>query len=625
MTGGASGPCADSLSEGRVERPITQPERAISQTAPSALRATPDTLTRAPRRIHRNESRPGRGGRGRRALSDARARSLKFPGLPGTGRLWLGVIHWAFVRFRPKVLVLAALAFAIPAYADGPLLHEYIAPDPAEDLRMGATTQDGAMPAAIDTRSGVLPAPSAPRTNSAASQVAYGGSATPDSIDASYRIDRDTSRPEAVRYDDPFIPAVTPFKRLYAYDGLDDGFELVVHDKQLRTLTIGGEARPDDDQFYGDLFVDIVPGVPVRIPSVGPGARVLVARAEPALRFELSRDGADNWFIVGDARKRVRLVLELAIARRIFGSEFGEVSWAELGRSVPALPPSARASAREVLNAVGISQAQAPAEAVRTLVNYFRTFSPSDDAPRASSGSALYSELALSKKGVCRHRAYAFVVTALALGIPARLVRNEAHAWVEVSDGFSWHRVDLGGAASRLDYEQHSSEHQHQPPADPYQWPPGSEAAESLTAQASSSGAARSGSPGAAASGAPPSAGVPRSSAPATSGAAEPPTPRDDPHSNTEVEVSSEDHALRRGARFHVSGSARTEHALCVNSRVDIALRDKAGVEHWLGALSTDQDGKYDGRVALPFELEVGDYSVIASTPRTAQCGGAAR
>ncbi|HET7545147.1 MAG TPA: transglutaminase domain-containing protein, partial [Polyangiaceae bacterium] len=277
------------------------------------------------------------------------------------------------MRRRAEIYVLAVLAFALPAHADGPVLHEYITPDAAEDLRMGATTADGSMPAAIDTRSGVLAAPSERRTNPSASQVAYGGSATPDSIDASYRIDRDTSRPDAVRYDDPFIPAVTPFKRLYAYDGLDEGFELVVHDKQLRPLTIGGEARPDDDQFYGDMYVDIVPGVPVRIPSVGPGTRVLVARAEPALRFELSRDGADNWFIVGDSRKRVRLVLELAIARRAFGSEFSEVSWLELSRSVPVLPPAARSSAAEVLRAIGVSQAQQPAEAVRTLVNYFRT------------------------------------------------------------------------------------------------------------------------------------------------------------------------------------------------------------------------------------------------------------
>ena len=115
-------------------------------------------------------------------------------------------------------------------------------------------------------------------------------------------------------------------------------------------------------------------------------------------------------------------------------------------------------------------------------------FAPSDDAPHASSGSALYAELALSKKGVCRHRAYAFVVTAMALGVPSRLVRNEAHAWVEVSDGLQWHRVDLGGAASHIDYEQHSSEHQHKPPADPYQWPPGAESANALTEQAEVAG-----------------------------------------------------------------------------------------------------------------------------------------
>jgi hypothetical protein len=526
------------------------------------------------------------------------------------------------MRVRSKVYVAALLAVTLPAHADGPVLHEYIAPDAAEDLRMGATTQDGAMPAAIDTQSGVLAAPGEPRTNSAASQIAYGGSATPDSIDASYRIDRDTSRPDLVRYDDPFIPAVTPFKRLYAYDGLDEGFELVVHDKSLRPIEVGGEAHPDDDQFYGDLFADIVPGVPVRIPSVGPGARVLVARAEPALHFELQRDGADNWFIVGDARKRVRLVLELAIARRAFGSEFGEASWAELARLVPALPPSARASAADVLGAIGLSQAQRPREAVRVLVNYFRTFAPSDDAPRASSGSALYAELSLSKKGVCRHRAYGFVVTALALGIPARLARNEAHAWVEVSDAVQWHRVDLGGAASHLDYEQHSSEHQHRPPADPYQWPPGSEAGESLTTEAIGSASARA--PNAAAGGAS-AAASPRAVAPLASAAPPPPAELADNHPANEASVSSEDHELRRGARFHVSGLGRTDRDVCAFSRVDISLRDKAGAEHWLGALATDQNGKYDGRVALPYDLEVGDYSVLATTPDSAQCRGNAR
>jgi hypothetical protein len=76
---------------------------------------------------------------------------------------------------------------------------------------------------------------------------------------------------------------------------------------------------------------------------------------------------------------------------------------------------------------------------------------------------------------------------------------------------------------------------------------------------------------------------------------------------------------------LRVSGTARTDQDLCAFSRVDIALRDKTGTEHWLGALATDQGGKYDGRVALPYELDVGDYSVVASTPGSAHCRGTAR
>ena len=55
------------------------------------------------------------------------------------------------------------------------------------------------------------------------------------------------------------------------------------------------------------------------------------------------------------------------------------------------------------------------------------------------------------QKGVCRHRAFAFLVTALGLGIPARMVANEAHAWVEVRGETGWQRIDLGGAAAAIE------------------------------------------------------------------------------------------------------------------------------------------------------------------------------
>ncbi|HEY4156759.1 MAG TPA: transglutaminase-like domain-containing protein [Polyangiaceae bacterium] len=523
---------------------------------------------------------------------------------------------------RITAVLLLVSAIAAPLRADGPVLHEYIPPDPVDDLRMGATTSDGTMPAAIDTPSGVVSAPAAEKRNTPSSQVAYGGNATPDSIDASYRIDRDTTRPDSVRYDDPFIPAVTPFKRVYAYDAVDEQFELVVHDKSLHHLELGGEPRPDEDQFYGDLLVDVAPSLPVRIPSVGPGARVLVARVEPAMKFELLRDGADNWFLMGDARKRVRLVVELAIPRAVFGSDFADVSWAELVRYLPPLPPAAKSSAEDVLRAIGVSQNERPRDALSKLVGYFRSFSPSDETPRSTGGASLYSELAIGKKGVCRHRAYAFVLTALALGIPARLVRNEAHAWVEVFDATRYHRIDLGGAASHMDYEAHSSEHQHRPPPDPYQWPPGSETGSALGDQAAS-GVSNTPEPSGSVAVAPSALPVP--AAPSAVANSAPPVSQESGLPAATVSLTAELHELRRGGHLHVSGSVASEGSACAFARVDVGLRDFTGVEHWLGALSTDDKGHYDGRVAIPFELDVGDYSAVASTPGSGHCGASAK
>jgi transglutaminase-like putative cysteine protease len=253
--------------------------------------------------------------------------------------------------------------------------------------------------------------------------------------------------------------------------------ELVVADKRRRNVEIGGSALPSEDQFYGDLFVDVVPGVPVRIPSVGAGTRVLAARVEPSSPFELVRDGADNFFLLGTERKRVRLILQLSIPRSVFGSPYPDVGWGSLEKQLPAVPPSVKAVARDVIGAIGLSTSVKPRDALATLVGYFRGFAPSEDVPQARASLELYREIALSKKGVCRHRSYAFVVTALGLGLPARLVRNEAHAWIEVGDGTGFHRIDLGGAATRFEVDDASARvTPHAPPEDPYSWPEGSEA-----------------------------------------------------------------------------------------------------------------------------------------------------
>ncbi len=135
--------------------------------------------------------------------------------------------------------------------------------------------------------------------------------------------------------------------------------------------------------------------------------------------------------------------MELAIPRAVFGGQMPNPSWADLPL-VPPLPDNVARDAVQVRAAIGVSRAMRPRDALAKLVQYFRGFVDSDEMP--SGRDSMYLDLALSRKGVCRHRAFAFLVTAQSLGIPTRLVLNEAHAWVEVGDGTMWRRIDLGGA-----------------------------------------------------------------------------------------------------------------------------------------------------------------------------------
>jgi hypothetical protein len=508
-----------------------------------------------------------------------------------------------------------ALPETAPARA-APVVHEYITPNPTEDLELSATAFRGSMPAALDTPSGVVAAPDPNRAPSEG-ETAYGGSSTPNSTDATYRIDRDTTRPELVSYDDPFVPAITPFKRLYAFDTVDETLELVVRDKSLQRIPIDGAAGPGDDQFFGDMSVDLDSASPVRVPTVGPGARVLRAQTEPQVRFELLRDGAENWFIRAETRQRVRLTLHLAIQRKSFGSSFPDVAWSDLEREAAPLPRSVHRAAQEVAAQIGITRALGARGAVSALVQYFRAFSPSEQRPQATSGVALYKELSLSQKGVCRHRAYAFVITALGLGIPARLIRNEAHAWVEVSDSRTWHRIDLGGAAGRLDFERDPGTQLHEPPADPYRWPTDAESGRDMAERSLSGQRSGGTSGGATGTGTGSGTDAPQPAEPPT----DPPEPGSDSRPAPAFALSEPGGDVRRGAPLQVAGRVEADGSGCSFARIDVALRSADGRLLPLGALATDDAGRFAGSVTVALTVPVGDYDVVVSTPGDSRCG----
>jgi Transglutaminase-like superfamily len=541
------------------------------------------------------------------------------------------------------VVVLAVVGLAAPAGArpSGPVLHEPIPPDPREDLVMHVALE-GDLPAALQTPGGIVGAPD-PRALPRPSEASYGPGTERDA----FVPDRETRRPDVGGYDDPFTPSTAPFKRREAFDGVRNDYRLYVHDERLVDVPSGAVPGPDDDAFYADLVADVDSDRRVRIPSVGPGARIVrahLAAGPEDVPMRVKHDGADNWFLEVYRPRgplRARLVMHVIVARAAFGGDLADVGWSDLPR-IPALPESVARESALVRSAIGVSRKMRPRAAIAKLVEYFRGFSDSDEPPRGR--GSIYLDLALSKKGVCRHRAFAFLVTAQGMGIPTRLIINEAHAWVEVHDGVLWRRIDLGGAgrmapspsdpaADRLVYE---------PPADGLAWPPGAQRGSEMMADARgasgpSAGGATSSNPPAGPAGSDPGRDPGRAPSSATSASSSassralaplPPATRADsledrwsrPPSAVWLTVSGAE--AHSGRPLFVRGEVHAEGEPCPHVAVDLWLR-AAGTQKAfpLGTLASGDDGAFAGGIAIPSDALLGDYDVIARTAGDARCG----
>lgn len=512
----------------------------------------------------------------------------------------------------------------------GPILHERFAPDPSEDLQLGATTTAGAMPAALDTPSGLISAPN--QDFSTESAVVYGGAKTASSSDGEFHLDRVTTRPSHVQYDEPFRPSILPFKRLYAFDQVSEDGSFTVVDSTLHELAIGGSVDTKEEAFFADFELDLVRGVPVRIVSVGPGARLIALEVDPDVSLEVLRDSAENWFARARETRRVRVLMQLAVRRQSMGSHFLPVGWPRLRPFAVSLPSHFDERARSMWSLIGVSRELSPAFAVQTLVRYFRAFQEARAPARALDSLDLFEELTRRQEGVCRHRAYAFAVVAMSLGIPTRLVHNEAHAWVEVFDSEIWHRIDLGGAAMNLQLTRDDPHLPlHRPPPDPYSWPldaqptarsmprQGRDAwrdvneppVDGAVAERGPAGLAESTSSNSAAAvplvaTAAPDQGASSASAQQTSGQR-----LEEPPRQVQISLRIDGTRVLRGHPVTVAGSVSENGRPCRRARVDVLLGNDSG---WLalGSVATDQRGDFEGQVSVPRDAPVGTLPFVA-------------
>ena len=349
------------------------------------------------------------------------------------------------------------------AQADDTLLHEYV-PD-IDPQEVAAALAPPSKPGAHDVqdrrhaRADRAVQDATPEPNRALSESPE---SAPNPQAENFRPDRLTSLEGNLDYYEVFDPSIAPFKRVMSLDAtrLDGDARtpvLGVSDTRHRSVPIeAADAAPTDarprDRFVGELDVDFSGDRMQRLASVSPESRILGLRTTPAVAVLIERDGADNYFIrIVGARPAgpVHVSFATDAPRAYFGAAIPRVPLHALAAEVPALPASIAKRALRFAAQLGISPKSDLRSALETLTRYFRAFVESTTPPDDTGD--LYNDLVHGGKGLCRHRAYGFVVTAHALGIAARFVQNEAHSWVEVKlPGLGFLRIDLGGASHGL-------------------------------------------------------------------------------------------------------------------------------------------------------------------------------
>jgi hypothetical protein len=351
------------------------------------------------------------------------------------------------------------------ARADERVLHEFV-PDVDPDEPLHALELGGEAPEAIEYDGEVLPAPEAGASTEAPAMIAEPGDGRgaelPGQRSPNFAPDRQTELEGTLQYHAAFNPEIAPFKRVTALDAIvlaTDGATpvLAVADSRRRNVPVeGADSVPPDgrarDRFWGEATLDFSGGNSLPLPSVSPESRILSVRTEPATELVFQRDGAGNFYAAVKGRRPRQPVFVAFLTdapRSYFASALPHAKLDVLAAHVAPFDAGLKKRALGFARELGITPRSDFADALTRLVAHFRAFEESSEPPPDTGD--VYLDLARAKKGVCRHRAYAFVITAQALGIPARFVQNEAHSWVEVElPKLGWLRIDLGGAAHGL-------------------------------------------------------------------------------------------------------------------------------------------------------------------------------
>lgn len=526
-------------------------------------------------------------------------------------------------------------------------LHEDL---PAPSDRPTRTIGGGgsANPAAFAAGDKVLPKPPAdpPGGKPAGGEPVLGAGGFAADRQTTMTPDGNTGPENTLHYVSVFNPDVLPFKRMSALDAVADNYQLQIAHPALVEIPVGGTSDRTRDAFWGSVLVRLAPGQDVPLPSVAPDMRILSYEVHPSIALRFEKDGADNFYVRSDeasAGGTYRLIFFADADAGYFAPSLptgGHFTPRIVARMAPpelrpTLPAPVLRQARRTLDQRGVDADMDLSFAFNRLVGYFRAFQAK---PLPAPSGDIYRDLCDSQAGVCRHRAFAFMITANALGIPTRFVENEAHAFVEVwFPDRHWQRIDLGGAALRMEVQGADTKTLHRPRADdPFEKPP--EYKQNYTqlegdikgltpqqladkhkplSQSPASGAFDPGTGSGSGSGTGSGAGLdrilPDQSLPVVT--------RDPKKPSPVLIVTLSDEQAFRGDQIHVEGRASVGGKGLPDHTVDVFLSPagRGGSSSiFLGRAATSADGTFRTDLPVPPTISLAAYEIWLSSPEDA-------
>ncbi len=292
------------------------------------------------------------------------------------------------------------------------------------------------------------------------------------SIPKRLELDNQTQTAGNLKLSEPFAPPVGVYKRMTVFSDISCRNQVCqIHPDDTDCRTIHPKpAPPSEFSMHRSALVYLeLSQTPVALPSDSPEMRILSLDAQP-----LSPKLSQHPIITLSQCRNQNYQISASIPG-VYKIEYETASHADaaipkdasfFASSTPSVPSLSPAVLSEIdalvahipeLQTIKNTQPSLP-----SLIQFFQNFTSeplaSQPDSKLASSKALYQAILAEKKGVCRHRAFLFMLIAQAWGYPVRIAANEIHAFVEIQQNNRWYPVEMGGMADSLTIEPTNTE-----------------------------------------------------------------------------------------------------------------------------------------------------------------------